>query len=147
MILLADLHLKEETADLVAAVLDATLEAAQRHGDSDVAILGDLLTLRHVVPVKLMNLIGDALSTGASQGIHWYLLAGNHDQVDYRGRNALECFGGAPYVDVYTDPAWNRHGLWVPHRYDAGAILESIRIPRAAGKEPGVLFAHQAIPP
>lgn len=143
MILFSDLHLCEESADVVfGQVLPGVEAAALEDPAREVACLGDFYHLRYHVNVSLQNRVSEVLERWSQLGITLHLLPGNHDQVDVEGRHALEVFRARPGVVVYDEPCWNTHGLWVPFRARQEDLDAALALPRPAVSPP-VLFMHQ----
>lgn len=147
MLLFSDLHLREESEDTVfEEVLPGILQAALDRNEKVIACLGDVLHFRHRVVVRLMNRLRDELRRWGSQGIEVIILPGNHDQIDYQGRNALEHLDDLKNVSVYTEPQWDEHGLWIPYRKRNEDIEAALRISSHAfprrGVPPMVAFMH-----
>jgi len=123
LIVFSDLHLREETADVcLKEVLPGIREAASEPY-TDVAFLGDWYHIRYSINVSLMNAVRDELRKWEESGIDLYLIPGNHDQVDIKGRHALEVFDDMEHVHVFTEPTQSDWGLWLPYRKN----LEELR--------------------
>ncbi len=149
MLLLSDLHLQEDSQDIVLGeVIPGIIEVARESGEEHIAILGDVFHFRYHVPVKLLNGLRDALTAGAEHGLRFTILPGNHDQVDVEGRNALECVGDLPHVTVHTYPYWGEDGLWFPYRKQElvePLLAEMIRQTPLNNGDAPVLFIHHGI--
>jgi DNA repair exonuclease SbcCD nuclease subunit len=146
MILFADLHLDEDSADVVfGEVLPGIRDAALRLKDPVVACLGDFYNLRYQVKVEIQNAVLDELKIWIKSGIRFRLLPGNHDQVDVHGRNALEVFDElGPKCEVYTHPQWDEFGLWLPYRRYAKDVVSALAMqwPVFHAKGKAALFGH-----
>lgn len=145
MIVTADLHLREESADVVLReVLPGVFQTCMERGDLNVAILGDLLHFRYKVDARIQNAVADELKRWVMAGIRVRILPGNHDQYEVGGRNALELFAEIQGVSVYSVPTWDAEGLWIPYRKDPAAIVAALATP---GHESPVakLFLHHGI--
>lgn len=147
MILFSDVHLREESAEIVLGeVLPGILDACVASGEKELACLGDLYHFRYRVDVRIQNALREWLLKATGLGISVYLLPGNHDQVDFEGRNALEVFSDIPGVRVFTEPTWTKHGLWVPYRKRQEDIAQALTT-----RNPGVtvvartLFLHHGL--
>lgn len=147
MIIFSDVHLREESSDVVLGeVLPGIFQACLERGDMDAACLGDLLHFRYKIDARVQNLVADEFRRWAAAGINLRILPGNHDQYDLGGRNALELFGHLPNVKVYSMPTWDRDGLWIPYRKDPAAVVAALMTPcTLPGKQPYVLFLHHGI--
>lgn len=153
MIVTADLHLKEETADVVFREVFRGLEvAAANDMDQTLAILGDVFDVRNVVPVWLLNKFLDTLSRWVSMGFHVIMIPGNHDQYDAGGRNVLEVYewgeplAGQGRVSVYSHPTIDKWGLWVPYVDDKEHLEATLDewVPNLESS-PGVVFGHWGV--
>lgn len=122
MLLISDLHLREDSADVVFNdVLPGIAQATYEHQDFDVALLGDIFHIRYRVSVRLLNALRDAFHEWANRRVEkervvTLIIPGNHDQINVEGRNALETLGSMLRVRVFTEPTWNAYGLWFPYR-------------------------------
>lgn len=150
MIIFSDLHLREDTESIVFdRVLPGIVEAAKARDDYVIACLGDMLHYRYKVDVRLQNRLGDFFTAQTEAGFKFKLLPGNHDQYDTAGRNALELYGEIPRVMVFTNPAVDPDGLWLPYRVDLDVLRRSVTTlsqllnPNAKGRR--VLFAHHGL--
>jgi len=124
MLLTADLHLREESADVIfGEVLPGILDIALQRGETLIVIDGDLLHVRYQVAVLLYNRLAEALKGWAESGIEIILLPGNHDQVDLAGHNALEVLDEIEGVTVVTEPCWLKGFAWVPYRKDPTELV------------------------
>ena len=147
MIVIADLHLKEESFDVVLhEVLPGIFQACLERSEHEVAILGDVLHFRYKVDARIQNALKDEVERWGGAGIHIRILPGNHDQYDISGRNALELFDAIPNVKVYSKPTWDKDGLWIPYCKDPKAIASALRtlapgIPETAN----TLFLHHGV--
>lgn len=144
MLIFSDVHLREETADVVLGeVLPGIAKAAEQYNEREIACLGDFWHLRYRVSVQLQNAVRDEFKRWTSAGLSVRILPGNHDQVDVHGRNAMEVFDTMPGVSVYTEPTWDKDGLWVPYRRAHEEIQKALSLPRPHGvKGPTVAFMH-----
>lgn len=146
MILISDLHLEDKTADIVREVLARTYAAAMDTSES-IGILGDTFMIRHQVQVRLMNILFDFILQCETGGVEIDVLPGNHDQVSFDGRNAMEVFGGFKHVRVHTQPEWTADGLWIPYLgivgggIDIEAVKKALKLRKKKGA-PKVAFAH-----
>lgn len=148
MIITADLHLREESADTVLReVLPGIFQACLDSNDRDVAILGDLLHFRYKIDARIQNAVKDELKRWVMAGIKVRILPGNHDQYEVSGRNALELFAEIPGVAVYSVPTWDADGLWIPYRKDPAAVRAALATPVDPGllMEGHALFMHHGI--
>jgi len=146
MLLISDLHLRDETADTVLGqVLPGIREAAHEHGVSDIGILGDVFHIRYRVSVRLLNSLRDAFAAWGAERLNVRIIPGNHDQIDVEGRNALETLGDLPCVQVYSQPTWDPYGLWFPYRKPELFVSELERMIAVRPFEGliGTLFCHQ----
>lgn len=117
MLILSDLHLREETADTVCdQILPDVRKIAPEDGTQTIAILGDVFHVRYHVSVRLLLRLRDELNRGGEAGLSYIIIPGNHDQIDVHGRNVLEHLDDLPHVSVYTEPTWDEYGLWFPYR-------------------------------
>ena len=146
MLIFSDLHLREESEDIVFnEVLPGIQAAALQHHETKIAFLGDWWHIRYTVSVRLFNRVRDTLMQWHGAGLHVRLLPGNHDQIDVQGRNALEALGDLPHVQVYSEPTWDEDGFWMPYRKDNEATRAALQ---ASGHKPGLintLFMHNAV--
>lgn len=147
MIVFSDLHLDEDSADVVlGTILPGILDFARRCGDPEIACLGDFWNLRYKVDVRLQNAVRDELLRWAHEGISLNVLPGNHDQVDVHGRNAMEVFDGlGAQCQVYTEPTWTPEGLWVPYRKYQKDVVWALALPRPTDQFARVLWLHHGL--
>ena len=150
MIITADLHLREESADVVLReVLPGIFQTCMDTNERDVAILGDLLHFRYKIDARIQNAVKDELKRWTLAGIRVRIIPGNHDQYEVSGRNALELFAEIPGVSVYSVPTWDADGLWIPYRKDPAAIRAALATPRPPtapmGGDSYILFMHHGI--
>jgi len=147
MIITADWHLREESADTVLReVMPGIFQACLETNDREVAILGDLLHVRYKVDARIQNAVKDELKRWAMAGIRTRIIPGNHDQYEVGGRNALELFAEINGVQVYSVPTWDEHGLWIPYRKDPAITLAALATPHNPAFPPGdILFMHHGI--
>lgn len=125
MILLSDVHLSVASEDVCFQILEEAQRLSKKVYGEPVACLGDLLHIRYAIPVQILNRLRDFLHEAATDKTPWYFLAGNHDQVDVNGRNALECLGDIPNVRVFTEPTFDPStGYWLPYRKDPKVLLD-----------------------
>lgn len=144
MIIFSDLHLREETADVVfGQVLPGIQAAALERRDFNVVCLGDWWHVRHKVPVTLLNKVHEVLSRWAAIGISVRLLPGNHDQVDLAGENALQVFRDIDGVQVYSVPTHDPDGFWIPYRKDPSEIAQALSGDQS--KQGTTLFLHHGV--
>lgn len=144
MLILSDLHLQQDSQDIVLGeVLPGIIDIARNAGQDEIAILGDLFHVRYHIQVKLLNGLRDILKSAGAY--LWHILPGNHDQVDVAGRNALEHLDDLSNVRVYSEPIWNEHGLWFPYRKPElfPELLASMTF-KVMPHDP-VIFMHQGI--
>ena len=145
MILFSDVHLNEDSADVVLGkVLPGLRESAVQSRISQLAMLGDFWHVRYRVDVRIQNALKDELRAWADAGLELRVLPGNHDQVDRSGRNALEVFDEMRNVRVFTEPDVDGDGFWIPYRKrasDVQAILDRFQSQHMTR----VCFAHVAI--
>lgn len=147
MILLADVHLREDSE---ATVLDQVLPAvgqAALSESKELVILGDLLTFRYKIDARLQNRLIDTLKSLVAWGIHIRIIPGNHDQYEVGGRNALEPLGEIPGIDVYTQPTIDGDGFWLPYRKRPDDISRALEYldPVQNSSVPPILFTHLGI--
>lgn len=122
MIVIADLHLHEDTAGTVfKQIFPHVLNEAIQQPDKTIAILGDFWHKRYYVPVHLQNEVVRWLEYCAWKDVTVILLPGNHDQINAAGANALEVF--RPLARVYTNPVKDEYGLWIPYRKEFDTSL------------------------
>lgn len=142
MIVTSDLHLTEESADLVfGEILPGILEMAVSSVDNDIAILGDIYHIRHRVFVPNQNKFAQWLNYCKYRNVTVRLLPGNHDQVNPSGNNALEVFSLYENVKVYTQPTLDEYGLWVPYR----KYPQDLQVIFAQNPTECVLWTHQGM--
>lgn len=142
MIIFSDLHLREQSAEVVLGeVLPGLRDACVSAGVASAACLGDFFHLRYRIDARVLNGVLDEFRRWGEAGIYLHMLPGNHDQYEIRGRNALEVFGELDNVMVYTKPTWTGDGLWLPYRKDPADIQTALALkpPPVARR---VLFAH-----
>lgn len=126
MIVTADLHLKEDSENIVFdEVFPGLVQAALEQMDRRIAILGDLWHLRYRVSVRLQNRLLDFLDTAP---VEFVLLPGNHDQISPAGEHALEVFRELDNVEVKSEPGWDHLGLWIPYRKDPEDIRKALAL-------------------
>lgn len=146
MILFSDLHLDEDSAEVVfSEILPGIKREAFNRRDPVIVCLGDFYSLRYQVRVEIQNAVRDELQTWVRGGLQFRLLPGNHDQVDVHGRNALEVFDQlGPNCVVYTHPQWDEFGLWVPYRKYPKDLEAAFQRERPVFHEKGkaTLFGH-----
>lgn len=123
-VLTADVHLRPESADVVFGVLDRILEIAKQHRCDDVSILGDLWHVRYAVPVDLLNRFREWTGRVTDAGLTLTMLAGNHDQIDVSGQNALQVFA-RPGVMPVSSPMVIGRGAWLPYTRDIHAMVDA----------------------
>ncbi len=124
MLIFSDLHLRDESAELVlGTILPAIRQEALDRGEMVIACLGDALHFRYRVPAPLLNGFCDWCLQVVADGTELIFLPGNHDQYELGGRNALEPLASIPGVTVHTEPTLDAHGLWIPYRKDPEDIL------------------------
>lgn len=142
MIVTADLHIKESTADLVLGKILPELIEIARGSFGKVVILGDVFDVRHVVPVWLLTGFRDFLQQAVQSAVTVRMIPGNHDQYDDQGRNVLEVFGDISGVAVFTKPHLDTKGiLWMPYAPTA-AIKQELSNPVA--ERARYVFGHFA---
>ena len=142
MIVFSDLHLREESEEVVfGEVLPGIVKAGEESNDPFTAFLGDFFHFRYKVDARIQNLVGDFLQAHASRFKPWILLPGNHDQYDEEGRNALELYNEIEGVSVYTNPTRDEHGFWIPYRKYKGQLDAALA--QAGGG--CTLFMHHGI--
>jgi UDP-2,3-diacylglucosamine pyrophosphatase LpxH len=143
MLVFSDLHLKDDTAELVlGTILPEILKEARVRGEKRIACLGDVLHFRYRVPAPLLNGLRDWCLDVVADGTELIFLPGNHDQYDITGRNALEPLASIPSVQVHTHAHYDnaRNELWLPYRRSMDSTLETFAHFRF--KEPPVCYAH-----
>jgi DNA repair exonuclease SbcCD nuclease subunit len=146
MIVFSDLHLRDETEEVcIGEVLPGIAQEALDRKEKDVAFLGDFWHVRYSVPVRLFNAVRDELRRWTSSiGLEVRLLPGNHDQINYEGRNALEAYGDIPGVTVFTDPQWDEYGLWIPYRKNNEEIEKALTLKKPKDS-PRILWTHHGV--
>lgn len=143
MLVFSDLHLREETAEVVfKSVLPGILQAAIKRKIMVIACLGDFYHLRYRISVFLQNKVAEWLRETGKRGIHVVLLPGNHDQVDSHGRHALEVFREFPHVHVIDEPKSRDDGLWIPYRQDPEELECAFKIKKHPYQDPVVWMHH-----
>ena len=149
MIVFSDLHLREETAETVfGQVLPGILEAGKDDADRVIACLGDFYHVRYKISVAIQNQVAAWLRQLRLADLSLIFLPGNHDQINEAGEHALEVFSDSPLVQVITQPAWNRYGLWIPYRKDSVDVLEALIAPKPTwlpAAPPQVLWMHHGV--
>lgn len=154
VIVFADLHLKESTAEICWKVLDAVERLALEDPDRRVVFCGDFWQLRYQVSVKLLNRVLEILDRWERQRLAVDLVPGNHDQVTVDGRNALEALQRG-HVTVWTEPgvgipfANGASAGFVPYRKDPAqqaAALQGVleQLEKMEQRFP-VVFGHFAV--
>lgn len=145
MIVFSDLHLSEDSAEIVfQKVLPGILEAA-KEDDGTIACLGDFWHVRYKVPVILQNQVVEWLRSLKRERLQLYLLPGNHDQINGAGENALEVFADLDHVTVITEPTWNRYGLWIPYRKDRDDLEQALALPAPQIPPSPILWMHHGV--
>lgn len=143
MIIAADIHLREESADTVfTSVLPGLFEATRLDSDNLLVILGDFWHVRYRVSVRLQNLFMEFLEKLNAENIKVILLPGNHDQINPKGENALQVFQKMPNVMVYSEPTLDRWGLWIPYRKNLEEIKEALS---AKPRTTRTVFMHHGV--
>ena len=147
MIVTADWHLREESADTVLReVMPGIFQACLETSDLEVGILGDLLHFRYKIDARIQNAVADELKRWTLAGIRVRIIPANHDQYEVSGRNALELFAEIRGVSVYSVPTWDADGLWIPYRKDPVATRAALATPHNPAFAPGDrLFMHHGI--
>jgi len=153
MIVFSDVHLREETADVVLGeVLPGLRQACLQHGRDpggycEAVCLGDFFHIRYKIDARIQNLVADEFRAWSEAGIHTRILPGNHDQYDVNGRNALELFNEIHHVDVYTQPTVDGDGVWIPYRRNPEDILRALQtLPRNVNLQGKlVLWMHHGV--
>lgn len=147
MIVFSDLHLDEDSADVVLGkILPGIFEASVQYRDPVIACLGDFWNLRYKVDVALQNAVRDELLRWLRSGVRFLFLPGNHDQVNVHGRNALEVFDGlGEHCRVFTEPTWNSLGLWIPYRKYPKDVIAALSLPRPSVGHDNVLWMHHGL--
>jgi DNA repair exonuclease SbcCD nuclease subunit len=122
MLLISDLHLREETEEIVLGnVLPGMRQACAQLQDKQVVCLGDVFHMRYRVSARLLNGLRDELRQWVAQGIKLDILPGNHDQYQVDGRHVLEYLGDvSPTIKIHSVPEVDGLGFWMPYR-SAGA--------------------------
>jgi len=144
MIIIADLHLKEESAGVILGeVLPGIFQACIARNEHEVVILGDVLHFRYKVDARLQNTLKDEFKRWGEAQINVRILPGNHDQYEVSGRNALELFNEMPNVRVYSEPTWTSEGLWIPYRKDTEALKAALR--SSCTGSCNTLFMHHGV--
>lgn len=148
MLLTGDIHLREESADVVfGEVLPGIYQEALARGEKWIVIAGDLLHVRYQVPVLIYNRLAEVLKLWTAEGLVIVLVPGNHDQVDLAGRNALEVLAEIPGVTVLTEPCWWGGVAWMPYRKGPEEIVRALLALLASkpGDSSPVLFMHAGV--
>jgi hypothetical protein len=147
MIVFADVHLREESVDVVLnEVLPGIYQECLERQDFQVACLGDLFHFRYKVDARVQNGVKDEFERWAAAGIQLRILPGNHDQYDVSGRNVLELFDHIPGVRVYSTPTWDGDGLWVPYRKAPSEMVAALATPYPFSTgERSVLWLHHGV--
>lgn len=132
LLIISDLHLRKTSEDvLFNQVFPGVEEMLKSTGASAVVILGDVFHIRYEVDIRLFNRLHDLLTKWGSPSdtiVETIIIPGNHDQYALSGRHALEAFDLIPGVTVYTEPTWNRLGLWVPYRKSLEEVREGMAL-------------------
>ena len=124
MIIFADLHLCEKTADTCFnEVLPGLAEAAVNDEDKLLVGLGDLYHIRYKVDVSIQNRVFDYFISLGELGVEAYLLPGNHDQINEQGENALTPFSTLSNVTVFDEICENKWGVFIPYRKNKEEIV------------------------
>ena len=143
MIILADLHIREESESTVFdEVLPGIEEVIEKSFDRMICILGDVYHLRYRVSVKLQNRLLDFLEK--SKGFY-KIIPGNHDQINPQGEHALEVFRELDNVTVYGQPTWDDFGLWIPYRKDPNDIERALTMTKPDIHFPSVAWMHHGV--
>lgn len=144
--LISDVHLREESADVVLGqVLPGLLVDCIQHGYRQVVCLGDFFHIRYRIPVSLINAVREMFIKFVNAGVILKILPGNHDQIDVGGRNALEIFGEIDGVTVFTDPRWDHDGLWVPYRHRLPDLTAALKTPKPRGEHANICWLHYGV--
>jgi DNA repair exonuclease SbcCD nuclease subunit len=148
VIYISDLHLRPESEDVVFSVLEQAAAMAVKTGHS-IGVLGDVWHVRYAIPVYLLNRMRRFLK---ESGAAWYILPGNHDQIDIAGNHALEVFSDLPNVKVFHEPTWHLGtGCWLPYRKRPQDLVDWIQAnpnprpdvgPDVAHLHHGIVGAH-----
>jgi hypothetical protein len=127
MILTGDVHLAPDSeATVFSALTQMAVDAMA--DDKRVVIIGDFWKHRgYVVHTHLINRTLDLFDQFPE--VAFWLVPGNHDQIDLSGTHALEAFRNAPNVRVYGRPetVLAAPGITVdllPYRADPKAYVE-----------------------
>ncbi len=157
MIIFSDLHLREDSEGMIFREVLPGLEKAVEDDRSPppyarkLVCLGDLWDVRYRLPVLALNRLVDwvlKLTTGGNP-THLLLLPGNHDQVNPAGDHALHVLSKLPGVQVYSQPAQDAFGLWMPYRKDVQEVQRQLARFTAdeavARGVPLVLWIHHGI--
>lgn len=128
MLIYSDLHLKPESAQTCFQVLQKVYDLAASLGE-DVVFLGDFWHVRYAVPVELLNWVDRFLEIRSKTTLS-IMIAGNHDQIDVKGQNALEVFE-RPGVVIITEPTETGRGLWLPYRKEAAQLVPFVEASKA----------------
>ena len=148
MIIFADVHLREESADTVLnEVLPGIYQACVERKDFQAACLGDLLHFRYKIDARIQNALKDEFRRWNDAGIQLRIIPGNHDQYDVSGRNALEIFDEMKNVLVYSQPTWDKDGLWIPYRKNTDVMQVALQTAFSANQAvpQSVLFLHHGV--
>jgi hypothetical protein len=141
MIICTDLHLKEESEDIVLGeIMPGILNAALASKETEVACLGDVWSVRYRALIRLMVRMKDELARHKAHGVNWTFIPGNHDMFDVNGRNILECFDSV--ATIYTKPTSDARGIWIPYHHDQKAFAETFSSLARSHKGPKVAFIH-----
>lgn len=138
-VLTADVHLRPESADVVFNILDRVLEIAKQHRCDDVSILGDLWHVRYAVPVDLLNRFRAWTGRVTDAGLTLTMLAGNHDQIDVSGQNALQVFARDGVLPV-SSPMLIGPGAWLPYTQKIDAMVAAAAGMSVAGAN--IAYVH-----
>lgn len=149
MLLVTDLHLREESAEVVLGeILPGIAQGALAAGETEIGCLGDVWHLRYRAAVRLMTAMRDELERQRALGLKWSFIAGNHDQIDVHGRNILEFFDSVATIHKERFN-WTPRGVWIPYHHDQKAFAETFaEAAKRAGPHksgPPVAFIHQGV--
>lgn len=144
MLVFGDLHLRDDSADLVLGhILPSLRHACVTRGIVDAACLGDVYHVRYRIDARLHNAVMDEFDQWHKMGIRLRILPGNHDQYDAAGRNVLEVLGYMPGIQVFSKPYLDDFGWWVP--YHANVLQLRTWLRSIAVESRRVLWLHQGI--
>lgn len=100
----ADLHVSAKTLDRALETLRRVRMIATQQS-AIVVFLGDFWDKRGVLAVKQLHAVLDEMDHWRDDGVHAFLIPGNHDQVVVDGRiHGLRVFDPFAHIHVVTEP-------------------------------------------